>query len=280
MFREKGWIYRSSFVYVMLIQCQKKGRIQDVLSPVGWVLILILDLDCDWSSQWHTDVLAIAEQWLSSIRVLFAPARRLGGAPPWEWTQLRQLTTEQRDIPCFLMLCSDMKAQEKDDAGTVVIMVVVFPSRHYIAEAAPSGKWPTGFHLSANGKQWMNGLFCCACMALLHLLNAFILSTALLLLPQWFSLPSCWGMTEWLGGAWTYPPQEYRRRGRNWGSNMIMLLYFLRKGGKSQGWKGHVRAHIKNRLCSMNTIKGDFHHIFFCMDSKWDETRLLLWNRI
>lgn len=51
------------------------------------------------------------------------------------------------------MLCSDMKAQEKDDAGTVVIMVVVFPSRHYIAEAAPSGKWPMGFHLSANGKQ-------------------------------------------------------------------------------------------------------------------------------
>ena len=81
----------------------------------------------------------------------------------WEGTQLGQLTpTDQRAIPYHMTSCSAYKAGEEEGRGTFGVMVFVFPSHCYTW-------WSPAFlemaeHLPAHGKEWMNSLFCFACM--------------------------------------------------------------------------------------------------------------------
>ena len=126
----------------------------------------------------------------------------------WEATQPGQLTpTDQRDIPCHMMSCSACKAERrKRKWGTFEVNAFVFPSNHYMW-------WSPAFlvmaeQLSADGKQWINSLFCFACMcgfALAIKLSlsqplSFLIFTLLILSPiplwgEWASgyvVLSCW----------------------------------------------------------------------------------------
>lgn len=72
-------------------------------------------------------------------------------------------TTDHRDFPCFIMSSSEINAQGKDeDAGTFVVMVLVFPSSHQACTSMTFQEVPK--HQPADGKQQMNVLFCFTCM--------------------------------------------------------------------------------------------------------------------
>lgn len=80
--------------------------------------------------------MAIAGHCLHRIEVFFfplcPPARRPGYGKNWEGAEPGQVTpADHKYILCF-MLCSEIEAQEKEeDAGTFMVMTVVFPSNLY-----------------------------------------------------------------------------------------------------------------------------------------------------
>lgn len=146
----------------MLIHCWKKDRRQDVWSPAGLVLIFFIAPHFGFVTKTES----IRHQWfgycwevlIQHQDFIFPTLPQQGG-----WGEHEKLGVDTAGAAdhwakgysmffMFLMLCSGIKAQEKEeDAGTIVVMVVVFPSRHYVC-------WSRTFrevaqHPPANGKQ-------------------------------------------------------------------------------------------------------------------------------
>jgi len=71
----------------------------------------------------------------------------------WEGTQPGQLAlTDQRDIPCRMILCSAMKIQGKEEEwAMVLVMLFIFPSNCYVYRGPALQK--VAGHLPDDGKQ-------------------------------------------------------------------------------------------------------------------------------
>jgi len=131
---------------------------QNTVDNTGMFQLL---LNSDLTASWLFLLLTLPWQWVS-----------WGCTSCWKGTQPGQLTpANQRDISHHVMLWSAIKAEGKRrgrggeggemDTVTFSVMAFVFPSNRYMWRSPVFLRMDE--HLPADGRQWMNSLFCFAC---------------------------------------------------------------------------------------------------------------------
>ena len=126
-------------------------------------------------------------------------AQEVGRGHSWDsWPQLTKGVFHTRW--CHAQQCKSWGKRRK--VGMFGVMPFVFPSNCYMC-------WSPAFleHLPADGKWWMNSLFCFVCtydfcFTYYYLLCLYLNPRVFSLLLIWFSLPSHCEGSEWaLGGT-------------------------------------------------------------------------------